>query len=213
MGRTAQPDFKWSDLEGKNVLAGRPGGVPFMTFEYVCKTQKVNANFVTNVNFNMMTAAFEGGTGDYCTMFEPAASNYVAEGKGHIVASVGKESGEIPYTCFIAKDSYINKHGDKIEGLLRAVTKATKYLLANDSADVAKLLTPYFDGTSEASVKTSLDSYKSIDAWVTDMAMKEASFTRLQDVIELAGELEKRVAFGDLVLTETAHKVYEEIYA
>ncbi len=213
VGRTAQPDFKWSDLEGKNVLAGRPGGVPFMTFEYVCKTQKVNANFVTNVNFNMMTAAFEGGTGDYCTMFEPAASNYVAEGKGHIVASVGKESGEIPYTCFIAKDSYINKHGDKIEGLLRAVTKATKYLLANDSADVAKLLTPYFDGTSEASVKTSLDSYKSIDAWVTDMAMKEASFTRLQDVIELAGELEKRVAFGDLVLTETAHKVYEEIYA
>ena len=93
------------------------------------------------------------------------------------------------------------------------MTKATKYLLANDSADVAKLLTPYFDGTSEASVKTSLDSYKSIDAWVTDMAMKEASFTRLQDVIELAGELEKRVAFGDLVLTETAHKVYEEIYA
>ena len=93
VGRTAQPDFKWSDLEGKDVLAGRPGGVPFMTFEYVCKTQNVNANFVTNVNFNMMTAAFEGGTADYCTMFEPVASNYVAEGKGYIVASVGVESG------------------------------------------------------------------------------------------------------------------------
>ncbi len=213
VGRTAQPDFTWSDLEGKNVLAGRPGGVPFMTFEYVCKTQNVNANFVTNVNFNMMTAAFEGGTGDYCTMFEPAASNYVAEGKGYIVASVGKESGEIPYTCFIAKDSYIKKHGDKVEGFLRAVTKATKNLLASTSAETAKLIAPYFDGTSVDSLKTSLDSYKSIDAWVTNMAMTEASFTRLQDVIELAGELKKRVPFNDLVLTETANKVYNEVYA
>ncbi|MDE6613378.1 MAG: ABC transporter substrate-binding protein, partial [Clostridia bacterium] len=213
VGRTAQPDFKWSDLEGKDVLAGRPGGVPFMTFEYVCKTQNVNANFVTNVNFNMMTAAFEGGTADYCTMFEPVASNYVAEGKGYIVASVGEESGEIPYTCFIAKDSYINKHGDKIEGFLRAVTKATKNLLASSSAETAKLIAPYFDGTSVDSLKTSLDSYKSIDAWVTNMAMTESSFTRLQDVIELAGELKKRVPFNDLVLTDTANKVYKEIYA
>lgn len=212
VGRTVQPDFEWSDLSGKSVLAGRPGGVPFMTFEYVCKTQNVNAEFVKNVNFNMMTAAFESGTADYCTMFEPSASEYQAQGKGYIVASVGSNAGEIPYTCFMAKQSYINKNGEKIEGFLRAVTKAIKYTVETDGATIANLLAPYFDGTSKQSLETSVNNYKSIDAWVTDMAMKETSYTRLLDVIDLAGELERRVPFSDVVLTDTAHKVYTEIY-
>lgn len=213
VGRHEQPDFEWSDLEGASILAGRQGGVPAMTFEYVLANSNVSATLNYDVAFDMMTAAFEGGISDYCTMFEPTASEYQAAGKGFIVASVGEESGEIPYTCFIAKNSYIEKNGDKIEGFLRAVTKATKYLLETDSADAANLLTAYFDGTSVSSLKTSLDSYKAIDAWVTNMAMKESSFTRLQDIIEFAGELEKRVAFSDLVTTETAQKVYDEVYA
>lgn len=213
VGRTAQPDFKWSDLEGKEILAGRKGGVPAMTFEYVIKNNKVNPTLNYDVAFNMMTAAFESGIADYCTMFEPVASEYQAAGKGYIVASVGQESGEIPYTCFMAKDSYIKKNGDAVEALLRAVTKAVKYINETDSDKVADKLVSYFDGTSKASLKASVDSYKKIDAWVTNMAMKEAAFTRLQDVIELAGELSKRVAFSDLVLTDTADKIYREIYA
>ncbi len=205
-------NFDWSMLEGKSILAGRQGGVPAMTFEYVLNKLGVNATLNYDVAFNMMTAAFESGVSDYCTMFEPTASAYQAAGKGYIVASVGQDSGELPYTCYMAKDSYIKKNGDKIEGFLRAVTKATKYLLATDSATVAKQIATYFDGTSEASLKTSIDSYKSIDAWVTNMAMKESVLTYLQDIMEHAGELEKRVAFNDLVITETAQKVYDEIY-
>ncbi len=213
VGRKAEPNFKWSDLAGKGILAGRPGGVPLMTFQYVLRNEGVSANLITNVAFNSMTAAFEGNVGDYCTMFEPTASEYQKAGKGYIVASVGAQSGAIPYTCFMAKQSYIDKNGEKIEKFLRAITKATKYLLATDSATVAPLLSPYFDGTSVESITTSLNSYKSIDAWVTNMAMEESAFTKLQDVIEQAGELERRVAFSDLVLTETARKVYEEVYA
>lgn len=212
VGRTQQDDFNWSDLEGASILAGRQGGVPAMTFEYVLKQEGVNATLNYDVAFNMMTAAFESGISDYCTMFEPTASEYQAAGKGYIVASVGQLSGEIPYTCYIAKQSYIDGNGDKIEGFLRAVTKATKYLIATDSATVANLLSPYFDGTSVSSIKTSIENYKAIDAWMTNMAMEESSFTYLQDIIESAGELEKRVPFSSLVLTQTADKVYREIY-
>lgn len=212
VGRTQQEDFNWSNLEGASILAGRQGGVPAMTFEYVLKQEGVNATLNYDVAFNMMTAAFESGISDYCTMFEPTASEYQAAGKGYIVASVGQLSGEIPYTCYIAKQSYIDSNGDKIEGFLRAVTKATKYLLATDSATVANLLSPYFDGTSVSSIKTSIENYKAIDAWMTNMAMEESSFTYLQDIIDSAGELEKRVPFSSLVLTGTADKVYREIY-
>lgn len=212
VGRSDEPDFEWSDLEGKEILAGRKGGVPAMTFEYALKEQGVNATLNYDVAFNMMTAAFESGVADYCTMFEPTASEYVAQGKGYIVASVGQESGEVPYTCFIAKQSYIDENPEKIEGFLRAVTKAIKYVNETDSATVAQQLVPYFDGTSVSSLEVSLDSYKAIDAWVTDMAMKESAFTRLQDIIESAGELERRVEFGEIVITDVAHTVYEQVY-
>ena len=212
VGRKAEPDFKWSNLSGKEILAGRKGGVPAMTFEYVVKTGNIDCTLNYDVAFNMMTPAFESGIADYCTMFEPTASEYQAQGKGYIVASVGEESGEIPYTCFMAKQSYIKNNGNAVEALLRAVTKAVKYINETDSSAVAEYLTKYFDGTSKASIATSLDSYKSIDAWVTNMAMKESAFEKLQDVIDLAGELNGRVKFGDVVITETAQKIYEEIY-
>lgn len=213
VGRTAEPDFEWSNLAGKEILAGRRGGVPAMTFEYVIKTQKVDCTLNYDVEFSTMTAAFEGGVGDYCTMFEPVASEYQKKGKGFIVASVGQESGEIPYTCFAAKESYIKNNPEKIDGLLRAVTRAVKYVNETDSDTVAELLVPYFTGTGKESLKDSVESYKSIDAWVTNMAMKESAFNKLQDVIELAGELEKRVDFSSLVITEQANRIYKEVYA
>lgn len=213
VGRKPEPNFDWRSLEGKDVLAGRPGGVPLMTFQHVMRELNVTPNYVTNIDFNMMTSAFDGGTAEYCTMFEPVASDYQKSGKGYIVASVGAQAGKIPYTCFMAKTSYIEENGEAVEALLRAVTKAVKYVYENDSTDVAEKIVKYFVDTTVDSAKTSLDSYKAIDAWVKNMAMEESSFNRLQDVIEGAGELTKRVDFKDLVITETAQKIYNEIYA
>jgi NitT/TauT family transport system substrate-binding protein len=212
VSRKQETNFDWNNLSGKEILAGRKGGVPAMTFEYTLKSLNISATLNYDVAFNMMTSAFESGIADYCTMFEPTASQYQLEGKGYIVASVGQQSGEIPYTCFIAKQSYIDANPKKIDGLLRAVTKAIKFINENDSASVAAYLVPYFDGTDEAALKTSIDSYKAIDAWVTDMAMDEAAFERLQDIIEQAGELERRVNFEELVLTDRAHAIYEQVY-
>lgn len=213
VGRSEQPDFEWSDLEGKEVLAGRKGGVPAMTFEYALKEQGVNATLNYDVAFNMMTAAFESGVADYCTMFEPVASEYEAAGKGFIVASVGQQSGEVPYTCFMAKRSYIDANPEIIDGFLKAVTKAIKYVNETPSDEAAEKLAPYFDGTSVQSLEISLESYKAIDAWVTNMAMEESALDRLQDIIESAGELERRVNFDDIVMRDAAQRAYEQVYA
>ncbi|MDE7301125.1 MAG: ABC transporter substrate-binding protein [Clostridia bacterium] len=212
VGRNPEPNFDWSNLEGKDVLAGRPGGVPLMTFQYVCKEKNVNANFITNVKFDSMTAAFTNGVGDYVTMFEPSASEYEKTGKGYIVAPVGPAGGEVPYTCFIAKESFIETETGKVDALLRSVTKATKYIYEHDVAEVAQLIAKYFEITSVESIATSLTNYKAINTWVKDMAMKEAAFNRLQDIIESAGELDSRVNFEDVVLTQRAHEIYLEVY-
>ena len=187
-----------------------------MTFEYILgqhgMADSVDVRLNYDVAFNLMTSAFEAGTADYCTMFDPVAYEYEAAGKGYVVASVGEASGEIPYTCFMAKESWLKKNEDTTTGFLRAITKAIKYVNETDNDVIAQNLTSYFAGTNVTSLSASVGRYKSIDAWVTNMAMTEDSFTRLQDVIENAGELERRVAFSELINVKYANKVYTEIY-
>ena len=216
VSRKSEPDFKWTDLKGKEILAGRKGGVPAMTFEYVLNQNGLHdgtdltLNF--DVQFNLMTSAFEAGTADYCTMFEPVASEYEAAGKGYVVASVGEASGAVPYTCFMSKNSWIKKHETEVNGFLRAVTKAIKYINETPVGTAAPYLTSYFESTSVSSISTSLQSYKDIDAWVTNMAMTEDSFTRLQDIIDNAGELPRRVQFAELINTSYADQAYKDVY-
>lgn len=208
--------FDWAtSLKGKEILAGRKGGVPAMTFEYILNNNGLydgqNADMNYDINFNYMTAAFEAGTADYCTMFEPVASEYEKAGKGYVVASVGEASGEVPYTCYIARENYIAENEEVIEGFLRAVMRGIAYVNGSGDAETAKLLAPYFDGTELSSIETSLKSYKAIDAWQEDMTMTEDAFDRLQDIIDNAGELERRVEFADLVDTSYSSAVYASL--
>lgn len=202
VSRTEEPNFQWTDLKGKEILAGRRGGVPAMTFEYILKEQGLTANDYTlnfDVAFNLMTGAFEGGTADYCTMFEPTASEYQAAGKGYIVAAVGEAGGIVPYTGYIAKRSWLDKNGDTAKAFLRAILKAVKYAQEEDPDEIATHLYKSFPSTSYASISTSVKSYQEIDSWFSDMTITEASFERLQDIIEEAGELSQRVAFSKIV--------------
>ncbi len=216
VSRKPEPNFQWSDLKGKEILAGRKGGVPAMTFEYVLKQNNLfdgkDLTLNYDVAFNLMTSAFEAGTADYCTMFDPVAYEYEAAGKGYVVASVGEASGEVPYTCFMAKKSWLKKNTASAEGFLRAVTKAVKFVNESAPEDVAPYLTKYFEGISESSLAASVQRYKAIDAWRTELTMTEDSFNRLQDIIDNAGELEKRVQMNKLVNNSYAQKVYGEIY-
>ncbi len=211
VSRTPEPNFQWTDLRGKEILAGRRGGVPAMTFEYILKEQGLTAGEYTlnfDVAFNLMTAAFEAGTADYCTMFEPTASEYQAAGKGYIVAAVGEAGGVIPYTGYIAKRSWLNKNEETAKGFLRAILRAIDYIGTTSAEEIAPYLEGAFPSTSQQSIITSLKSYLAIDAWFTDMAMPEESFERLQDVIAEAGELPERVNFASLVDNSYVNEVY-----
>jgi len=212
VSRVSEPNFRWTDLQGKEILAGRKGGVPAMTFEYIMNQlgMQNNQDFTMNfdVQFNLMTSAFLGGTADYCTVFEPTASEYQASGKWHIVASVGEQGGEIPYTSFIALGSYIKNNQEKLEKFMKAIKKAYEYIETHSEYEVAEAIVKQFPSTTINSIETSIKSYKNINAWKTDMQATEASFTRLQDIMENAGELTSRVEFNKIVDNSIARQVF-----
>lgn len=203
LSKSPEPDFNLNSLRGKDILAGREGGVPAMSFEYILHqagmTNGVDYTLNFSVQFNLMTPAFESGTGDYCTMFEPTASEFEKAGKGYIVASMGELSGEIPYTCFIALESYLNDNPDAVKGFLRAIKKGMNYLLTHTDEEVANALSNQFVGTSVESLATSIKNYKSIEAWKTDLIPTKNGFERLQDIMTYAGELDEKLPYDDIV--------------
>lgn len=216
MGRVKEENFEWKNLNGKEIIAGRRGGSPAMSLEYALnKNELFNGKNVTlnfDVQFSLTAAAFEGGTGDYVTMFEPTASEYVRAGKAHIIASVGQESGEVPFTCFMTKRDYYDKKNKNIEKFTRALYKAIKYIKTESTETVAEFLKKQFPSASDISVKDSLETYKRIDAWTENMSMKKDAYNRLLDVMTNAGELKERVEYDTLVDTLVSNKLYAEIF-
>lgn len=200
IGREATNNFSWNMLANKEILGGRRGGVPAMTLEYAIEKNGVeNCTINYDVAFDNLTSAFIGGTGDFVTAFEPAASAIVESGRGHILASVGAETGEIPYTAFTANTSYIEANTDTIKNFLRAIMKGYNYLMTASLDDLVDALRPSFGGTSDASIKNSIQKYIAIDSWNSTPVMTEVAYNNLIKVIKNAGSLTADVPFASVV--------------
>lgn len=211
MGREPKEGFQWSDLKGKMVIGGRKGGVPEMTLEYVLRQNGlepgVDVEVDTSIQFNLMGGAFEGGTGDYVTLFEPTASLFEQEGKGYILAAVGQESGEVPYTAFMATKSYIKSNPDIIESFLKAVYRGQQWVQKASDKEIAEAIVEFFPDTSVEALMLVAKSYREIDAWMDTPVMKEEAFDRLQDIIIQAGVLTDKVDFASVVDNSFAEQV------
>ena len=144
-------------------------------------------------------------------MFEPTASEYVALGKGYIVASVGEASGEVPYTAFSAQKSWLNKNKDTAKAFLRAVLKGYKYMTENTPETVAKALAPSFVGTPETSIAASTKSYVAINALASTPVMSKTSFDHLQEIMENAGTLSSRADYSLAVDNTIAQELVKEL--
>lgn len=196
-------DFKWEDLKGKHILPGRKGGVPYMTLQYVLNKHGLNTetdlNFDNSISFDAMASAFVSGTGDYVTVFEPIATSFEIENKGHIVASVGEAADEIPYTAYFAKKSYIESNPEVIQKFVNAIYKGQTWVDTHSAEEIAKELLVSFPDTNLEVLTKVVERYKSIDAWNTTPIMTKESFERLQEVMTNAGELEKVAPYEEIV--------------
>ncbi|MBR6737889.1 MAG: ABC transporter substrate-binding protein [Clostridia bacterium] len=212
IAKNPDPNFTWDKLLNKEIIIGRKGGLPAMTFEYIVKqlglTNGVNVTLRTDIQFNLMAPTFETSTSDYVTLFEPTATEFVSSGKGHIVASVGAQSGEVPYTSFIALDSFIKSHPEKIEKFVKAMYKAINFVKTQPSTVVAEYLVKHFTGSNVNAVASSLENYKSVDTWMTDMTLTEPMFNKLVEIITGAGESAEGVTYQDIVNTEFSKKLF-----
>ena len=204
-------NFQWTDLKGKTVIPGRKGGVPYMTFEYVLKQNGINPQtdlvLDDSIKFDLMAGAFAGGSAEYVTLFEPTASMTEDAGKGYVVASVGEASGEIPYTAYCAKKSYIEANRTIIEGFTRAIYKGEQWVKEHTAREIAEKIVEFFPDTTIESLETSVQKYKDIDAWKENPILEKEAFDKLQEVMTEAGELTQKAPYDKVVNNAFAEKV------
>ncbi len=199
-------NFTLDMLKGKNVIGGRVGGMPEMTFEWVLREYgidpKKDLNIDTSIAFPAMEGAFISGIGDYVTLFEPNATNVEKEGLGYVVAYIGELGGSVPYTAFNARKSYIENNPDVIKGISKAINKALNYVYNNSNETIAKYIMGYFPDTSLNDMIKIVSRYKNGEAWKKDITINEDEWKHIEEIIIAAGELNDYVDYDKLIYTQ-----------
>ena len=209
VAREELPDFQWTDLIGQDVLGGRKGGMPEMVFEYILMENGIDpsqVNINQSIDFGSTAAAFSGGQGTFTVEFEPSATALEQAGVGYVVASLGTDSGYVPYTAYCAKESFLQENPELIQGFVNALQKGMDFVNTHTPEEIAAVIAPQFPETDEETITTIVTRYYEQDTWKEDLIFEEESFDLLQDILESAGELEERVPYDALVTTEFARK-------
>ena len=203
-------DFSWDMLKGATVLGGRAGGMPEMVFEYILEKNNMDPttdlSIDQSIDFGSTAAAFSGGQGDFTIEFEPHATLLEQKGDGYVVASLGEESGYVPYTSFSARKSYIEKNTETIQAFTDALQKGMDYVSTHSPEEIATVIAPQFPETDLATVTAIVTRYYQQDTWKDNLIFNEESFQLLQDILQDAGELSRRTEYTDLVTTSFAQK-------
>ena len=188
VGREEEENFDWSSLKGKEIIGGRPGGIPEMALEYVLKQNGLNpendVKMVTNVDFTATAGAFKSGIGDYVALFEPTATMLEKDGAGNIVSSIGNEAGNISYTCFYTTKSYMDENPDIIQKFTNAIYKGQQWVQQHTSEEVADSINSFFPGTDKEVIVKVIDNYKNIEAYSETPEVSEDGLNKLMDIIQ-----------------------------
>ncbi|MCR6095405.1 ABC transporter substrate-binding protein [Salipaludibacillus agaradhaerens] len=206
--------FQWEDLKGKTFLGQRKGGMPQMVGEYVLKENGIDPHhdveMVQNIDFGNIPSAFASGTGDFVQLFEPQATLFEQEGIGHIVDSFGTQSGDVPYTVYMAKQSYLDDHQHVIESFTRALYRAQQWVKQTDPATIAESIDPYFDDTPLEVIEQVIERYQDQGSYATSPVLEEEGWYHLQAMMAEAGELPEEITYNTLVNRDIAEQIMKE---
>lgn len=210
VARQPDSDFTWQKLKGSRVLGGRAGGMPQMVFEYILKKNgidpKADLTMDQSIQFGLTAAAFTSDQSDYTVEFEPFATGLELEGNGYVVASLGTDSGYVPYTAYCAKKSYLAMHPDLIQRFTSALQKGMNYVNFHTAEEIAKTIQPQFSDTPLENITKIVKRYQDQDTWKENLIFERSSFELLENILEEAGELQTRVPYEDLVTTQFAEE-------
>ncbi|MFD1179425.1 ABC transporter substrate-binding protein [Paenibacillus puldeungensis] len=207
--------FDWDKLKGSVFLGQRKGGMPQMAGEFTLRKHDIDPQkdlkLIQNIDFANIASAFASGTGQYVQLFEPQASIFEREGKGHVVASFGTESGRLPYTVFMTKNSYMKDHREIVQKFTNAIYKAQRWVQEHSPEETAETISPFFKDTDKDILTSAVKRYLEQGTYAEQPTLAPDAWNNLLDVMEGAGELKERVAPEKLVNNDFAETAVNSV--
>lgn len=203
LGRKDKKDFSLKDLYGKEILVGRSSGMPALNFLNALKNEDVDKNKIKinyNIDFASLSGAFIGNTGDYVNLFEPTALKLEKEGYGYVLQSIGLLSGEMPYTTFYARKSYIENNKEIIKSFTKAINKGLEFVKNNDEMKIAKSIYKEFPDLSLNDLSTIIKRYKDADSFLDTSYIEEKLLVNLENLLIDNNLLKDYVPYNDLII-------------
>jgi len=203
LGRKDKKDFSLKDLYGKEILVGRSSGMPALNFLNALKNEEIDKNKIKinyNIDFASLSGAFIGNTGDYVNLFEPTALKLENEGYGYVLQSIGLLSGEMPYTTFYARKSYIENNKEIIKSFTKAINKGLEFVKNNDEMKIAKSIYKQFPDLSLNDLSTIIKRYKDADSFLDSSYIEEKLLVNLENLLIDNNLLKDYVPYNDLII-------------
>lgn len=215
VARQPMPNFKWTDTKGKTVIGGRKGGIPQMTLESLMRRNgfdpQKDTNMIQNIALNATAGAFSSGTGDFVQLWEPGPTQLEKAGVGHVVASLGKDHGPMPYTVFHAAEKTLKEKPEITQKFVNGLYKAMLWIKDHSAKELAEVLKPNFPEADQAVLTTAFERYKAIGAWSETPVFNEENYNNLIKLLTESGELKGTVAYKDVVDTTFAEQAVKQV--
>lgn len=207
LSREPRPSFAWSDVVGRTIISFGGAPTPWLCMQAVLRRHGVDPARVTfrrDLSTPDAIAAFRAGQGDFIEHGPPVIDQLVADGTGHLVASMGEATGPVPFSSFMAAPEMLTKQRDVLIHFVRGLYRAQRWMAASTAQEIAAVVAPVFGDIDPVIRVAAVERYLKQSTWARDPVLTRTGYDTLQEILLSAGFIKKPHPFDALVDTDIA---------
>jgi NitT/TauT family transport system substrate-binding protein len=207
LSREPRPRFAWPDVAGRTIISFGGAPTPWLCMQTVLRRHGVDPARVTfrrDLSTPDAIAAFKAHQGDFIEHGPPVIDQLIADGTGHLVASMGEATGPVPFSSLMATPETLTKQRDVLIRFVRGLYRAQRWMAASTAQEIAAVVAPVFGDIEPAVRVAAIERYLRQSTWATDPVLTRAGYETLQEILLSAGFIKKPHPFESLIDTEIA---------
>ena len=207
LSREPRPRFAWPDVVGRTIISFGGAPTPWLCMQAVLRRHGVDPARVTfrrDLSTPDAIAAFRAREGDFIEHGPPVIDQLIADGTGHLVASMGEATGPVPFSSLMATPETLTKQRDVLIRFVRGLYRAQRWMAASTAQEIAAVVAPAFPDIEPSVRVAAIARYLRQSTWATDPVLTRAGYETLQEILLSAGFIKKPHPFESLIDTEIA---------
>ena len=217
----ANPEIKdVKDLKGKTIFAGMPGSAPYSFVLSILSEAGLSENDVSFINMEYgaaIVALAEGQVdGIFFDIYNKKTLQDAIPNVNILVDTTNPETHEKLYntqycqtTIVTCTKEFADKNPETVQKFVNANVKALKWISENSTEEVAKLLSPMFEGMTEEEFANKFEAVKS--SFSSTGEINEEGYKSVEDFCYEQGLIKERIGFENIVAPQFVENALKNI--